>query len=149
VKKLLLLQMRRLGRLTLSLSVVAVSSGRVLPADLLEQFPNACEQLDWRIRFEGKPIASRLIGVSVRHDWPYALVQAGVKRIVDAGEMLLSKSRPGATRSCAAGHGSVKVNTVKSLSRIFGAVHTLRGACVAWGLTNRSRSLLRACGTVA
>jgi hypothetical protein len=131
VKKLLLLQMRRLGRLTLSLSVVAVSSGRVLPADLLEQFPNACEQLDWRIRVEGKPIASRLIGVSVRHDWPYALVQAGVQRIVDAGEIRLSKSRPGAPRSCPAGHGSVKANTVKALSRIFGAVHTLRGACIA------------------
>ena len=42
---------------------------------------------------------------------------------VDAGEIPLSKPRPGATRPRRAGRGSVEANTVKPLSKNLGAVH--------------------------
>ena len=52
-----------------------------------------------------------------------ARVQADIQRTVDAGEIRLSKPRPGATRPRRAGRGSVEANTVKPLSKNPGAVH--------------------------
>ena len=52
-----------------------------------------------------------------------ARVQANIQRTVDAGEIRLSKPRPGATRPRRAGRGSVEANTVKPLSKNPGAVH--------------------------
>ena len=49
-------------------------------------------------------------------------VQADIQRTVDAGEIRLSKPRPGATRPRRAGRGSVEANTVKPLSKNPGAV---------------------------
>ena len=51
-------------------------------------------------------------------------VQADIQRTVDAGEIRLSKSRPGPTRAVArrAGRGSVEANTVKPLSKNSGAL---------------------------
>ena len=46
-----------------------------------------------------------------------ARVQADVQRALDAGEVRLSKPRPGATRPRRAGRGSVEANTVKPLSK--------------------------------
>ena len=46
-----------------------------------------------------------------------ARVQADRQRTVDAGEIRLSKPRPGATRPRRAGRGSVEANTVKPLSK--------------------------------
>ena len=46
-----------------------------------------------------------------------ARVQADIQRTVDAGEIRLSKSRPGATRPRRAGRGRVDANTVKPLSK--------------------------------
>ena len=51
-----------------------------------------------------------------------ARVQADIQRTVDAGEIRLSKPRPGATRPRRAGRGSVEANTVKPLSKNPGAV---------------------------
>ena len=51
------------------------------------------------------------------------LVQADIQRTVDAGEIRLSKPRPGATRPRRAGRGSVEANTVTPLSKNPGAVH--------------------------
>ena len=53
-----------------------------------------------------------------------ARVQADIQRTVDAGEIRLSKPRPGATRPRRAGRGRVEANTVKPLSKNPGAVHT-------------------------
>ena len=53
-----------------------------------------------------------------------ACVQADIQRTVDAGEIRLSKPRPGATRPRRAGRGSVEANTVKPLSKNPGALHT-------------------------
>ena len=50
-----------------------------------------------------------------------ARVQADIQRTVDAGEIRLSKPRPGATRPRRAGRGSVEANTVKPLSKNPGA----------------------------
>ena len=47
-----------------------------------------------------------------------ARVQADIQRTVDAGEIRLSKPRPGATRPRRAGRGSVEANTVKPLSNV-------------------------------
>ncbi len=55
-----------------------------------------------------------------------ARVQADIQRTVDAGEIRLSKPRPGATRPRRAGRGSVEANTVKPLSKNPGAVHDAR-----------------------
>ena len=52
-----------------------------------------------------------------------ARVQADIQRTVDAGEIRLSKSRPGPTRPRRAGRGSVEANTVKPLSKNSGALH--------------------------
>ena len=52
-----------------------------------------------------------------------ARVQVDIQRTVDAGEIRLSKPRPGATRPRRAGRGSVEANTVKPLSKNPGAVH--------------------------
>ena len=49
-----------------------------------------------------------------------ARVQADIQRTVDAGEIRLSKPRPGATRPRRAGRGSVEANTVKPLSKNLG-----------------------------
>ena len=54
-----------------------------------------------------------------------ACVQADIQRTVDAGEIRLSKPRPGATRPRRAGRGSVEANTVKPLSKNPGALHRL------------------------
>ena len=54
-----------------------------------------------------------------------ACVQADRQRTVDAGEIRLSKPRPGATRPRRAGRGSVEANTVKPLSKNPGALHFL------------------------
>ena len=51
-----------------------------------------------------------------------ARVQADIQRTVDAGEIQLSKPRPGATRPRRAGRGRVEANTVKPLSKNPGAV---------------------------
>ena len=55
-----------------------------------------------------------------------ACVQADIQRTVDAGEIRLSKPRPGATRPRRAGRGSVEANTVKPLSKNPGALHGAR-----------------------
>ena len=49
-------------------------------------------------------------------------VQTDIQRAVDAGEIRLSKPRPGATRPRRAGRGRVDANTVKPLSKNPGAV---------------------------
>ena len=56
-----------------------------------------------------------------------ACVQADIQRTVDAGEIRLSKPRPGATRPRRAGRGSVEANTVKPLSKNPGALQRPRG----------------------
>ena len=58
-----------------------------------------------------------------------ARVQADIQRTVDAGEIRLSKPRPGATRPRRAGRGSVEANTVKPLSKNPGAVQSAAAAC--------------------
>ena len=52
-----------------------------------------------------------------------------IQRTVDAGEIRLSKSRPGPTRPRRAGRGSVEANTVKPLSKNSGAIHILIASC--------------------
>ena len=54
-----------------------------------------------------------------------ACVQADIQRTVDAGEIRLSKPRPGATRPRRAGRGSVEANTVKPLSKNPGALQVV------------------------
>ena len=49
-------------------------------------------------------------------------------RTVDAGEIRLSKPRPGATRPRRVGRGSVEANTVKPLSKNPGALQAGRGS---------------------
>ena len=85
---------------------------------------------------EGNGVAERFIrtlkgesvvGAELRDDRGAPLgpprVQTDIQRAVDAGEIRLSKPRPGATRPRRAGRGRVDANTVKPLSKNPGAVH--------------------------
>ena len=67
-----------------------------------------------------------LVGAELRDDRGAppgpACVQTDIQRAVDAGEIRLSKPRPGATRPRRAGRGRVDANTVKPLSKNPGAV---------------------------
>ena len=57
-----------------------------------------------------------------------ARVQADIQRTVDAGEIRLSKSRPGPTRPRRAGRGSVEANTVKTtVQELWGATEPCLG----------------------
>ena len=103
------------------------AGGRRLRHRQLPEFRAGARRERRRGAFHPHAEGESVVGAALRHPRGtppgLARVHADIQRTVDAGDIRLSKSRPGATRPRRAGRGSVEANTAKPLSKNSGALH--------------------------